>query len=297
MAWRGLHISQSARLSLANRQLSVTQETGEVRLPFEDLAWIILDTPQATLTSAALSACASAGIAVILTDATHTPSGVVLPFHAHHRQAEIARHQIAARAPLQKRLWQRLIQAKISNQAKALEIVGASGASPLHEMSRQVRSGDPNNLEARAARAYWNAFWKDFRRNNDGDLRNQLLNYGYAIVRSAMARALVATGLLPAIGIHHASITNPFNLADDMVEPFRPFVDILAWRTAQNKTSASTELTLNDRRTMAGILLESASLGAETVTMLQATERTAASLARAMETDSVTHLLVPDIPQ
>ncbi len=295
MAWRGLHIALPSRLSLADGQIVVQQEDGDARLPLEDIAWIVLDTHSSTLSGALLSACTQAGIALIVTDETHTPSGVMLPFHRHHRQADIAQLQIAASAPVKKRLWQAIIQSKIANQASAMESVGAKDFAPLRAMSSRVGSGDPDNLEAQAARHYWGRFWPQFRREDEGDRRNKMLNYGYAVVRSAVARALVASGLLPAFGLKHASATNAFNLADDLVEPFRPFVDILAWRTAGNGPARRDTLTLEDRRIMAGVLLAECRLAGETLTLLTATERAAASLVRSLEAKSPALLQLPDL--
>ena len=293
MAWRGLHINKPSRLSLADGQMVVAQDDGDVRLALEDVAWVVLDTPQATLTSALLSACMSAGIAIIATDETHTPSGVALPFHRHFRQGEIAQRQIAMGAPLKKRLWQATVRAKIVNQAAALDILGRTGANPLREMARYVGSGDPDNLEARAARDYWSKLWTEFRREDDDDRRNKLLNYGYAVVRSAVARSLVASGLLPSIGLMHASATNAFNLADDIVEPFRPFVDVLAWQTADEGRPGKDDLSLDDRRAMASILLKEARVGSEDVTLLIAADRAADSLVRAIESGISDPLALP----
>ncbi len=295
MAWRGLHLSRPARLSLADRQLVVASDGDEVRLPLEDLAWLVIDTPQVVLTSALLSACAESGIAVVVTDSSHTPSGTLLPFHRHYRQGEVARQQIGMSAPLRKRLWQSLVQTKIANQAAALDLLGREDGGRLREMARRVGSGDPDNLEATAARAYWSKLWPSFRRDDDADRRNKLLNYGYAVTRSAVARALVAAGLLPALGLNHAGATNAFNLADDVIEPFRPFVDVLASRTAGQEAAQPGELSKKDRQTMAGALFEPARLEAETVTLLVATEQVALSLVRAIESNSAALLTLPTL--
>jgi CRISP-associated protein Cas1 len=283
MAWRGLHLTKPSRLSLADGQVVIAQDDGEVRVPIEDLAWIVLDTPQATLTGVFLSACASAGVALITTDETHTPAGVLLPFHRHFRQGEIAHIQAAMSAPLKKRLWQRIVRAKIENQAAALGAAGCGGARTLREMARLVGSGDPRNVEARAARYYWTQLWPEFRREDEGDKRNKLLNYGYAIVRSGVARSLVAAGLLPVFGLNHASVTNPFNLADDVVEPFRPFVDLLVWKSTDSGKPSRDDLSVDDRRAMAGALLAEAKMSSEAVTLLVSAERAAESLVRAIE--------------
>lgn len=283
MAWRGLHLTKPSRLSLADGQVVVGQDDGEVRIALEDTAWIVLDSPQSTITGALLSACMSASVALIATDETHTPSGVLLPFHRHFRQGEIAHRQVGIGAPFKKRVWQSIVQAKIDNQAQALRQLGRGGMQTLLQMARQVGSGDPGNIEARAARYYWGQLWPEFRRDDDGDRRNKLLNYGYAVIRSGVARSLVAAGLLPAFGLKHASVTNAFNLADDLVEPFRPFVDALAWRTSNEGQPSRDNLSIDDRRAMAGVLITEAMNGSETVTLLVAAERAAESLVRAIE--------------
>lgn len=293
MAWRGLHLTNPSRLSLADDQIVVGQDDGEVRLALEDLAWVVIDSPRTSLTANLMSACMSAGIAVIFTDDTHTPSGVALPFHRHHRQADVASKQAAASAPLKKRLWQAIVRRKIENQAAALDIVGAGGGHTLRQMVLRVGSGDPGNVEAQAARYYWGKLWRDFRREDAGDRRNMMLNYGYAVIRSGVARALVASGLIPAFGLKHASVSNAFNLADDLVEPFRPFVDVLAWRTVGDGAPCRNEMTVDDRRAMAGILLSTAHLTTETATLLLATERAAESLVRALDKGTPTLLTLP----
>lgn len=293
MAWRGLHLTKPSRLSLADGQVVIAQEDGDVRIPLEDVAWIVLDTPQSTVTGSLLSACMSAGVALIATDETHTPSGVLLPFHRHFRQGEIAHRQAAMAAPLKKGLWQKIVRAKIENQAEALHAVGRGGVHTLKEMARLVGSGDPSNVEARAARYYWTQLWPEFRREDGGDKRNKLLNYGYAVVRSGVARSLVAAGLLPAFGLNHASVTNAFNLADDIVEPFRPFVNSLAWKSTGEGRPSRDDLSIDDRRAMAGVLLAEAKMAADTMTLLVAAEKTAELLVRAIEGSTAEVLELP----
>ncbi|MFT3810518.1 MAG: type II CRISPR-associated endonuclease Cas1 [Micropepsaceae bacterium] len=296
MAWRGLHISKPARLNLADGQIVVAQHDGEVRLPLEDIAWIVLDAPHATLTSTLLSACMDSGIAIVSTDATHTPNGVLMPFHRHFRQGGIAIAQAEMSLPLKKRLWQTIVRAKIVNQAAALDRTGREGGDGLRAMSRLVGSGDPDNVEARAAREYWGCLFAGFRREDGGDTRNMMLNYGYAVVRSGVARAIVAAGLVPALGLNHASATNAFNLADDLVEPFRPFVDVAVWRTIGEGRAARDDLTLDQRRVMAGLMLGDCRMGHETMTMLAATEKAAMSLTRAIESASAELIELPALP-
>jgi CRISPR-associated protein Cas1 len=160
-------------------------------------------------------------------------------------------------------------------------------------MAHLVGSGDPDNTEARAARAYWPRLFCDFIRDDDTDKRNDLLNYGYAVVRSAVARALVAVGLVPALGVFHASMANAFNLADDVVEPFRPFVDRQVWLLTEQGTVRKGETTVEERRTLASVLTETAKFGAETVSLLTATEQAAESLVRAMQSGTPAVLQLP----
>lgn len=295
MAWRGLHLTNPAALSLADRQVVVKQDDGEVRLPLEDLAWIVVDSPRTTFTGALASACMTAGVAITITDSTHTPCGLLLPFHRHYRQGQVAQLQADASAPLKKRLWQNLIRGKIECQATALDLVGKGGGYTLRQMARRVGSGDPGNVEAQAARYYWGQLWPQFRREDEGDRRNKLLNYGYAVVRSGVARALVASGLLPAFGLKHASVTNAFNLADDVVEPLRPFVDVAAWRVVGDGQPDRGELSIEDRRKMAAVLLLDAEMAGETVTLLAAVERVSESLVRCLEKRNPVLLELPSL--
>jgi CRISPR-associated protein Cas1 len=253
---------------------------------------MVIDTPQASLSVPLLTACMEAGVAVIITDPKHLPSGVMLPFHRHFRQGGMARLQVDQTEPFRKRLWQAVVRTKIENQGAVLKVLGRADSGPLAAMARLVGSGDPENVEARAARAYWSRLWSNFRREDEADLRNALLNYGYAVLRACVARALVGMGFLPAFGIHHASVTNAFNLADDMLEPFRPFIDLLAWRHLGGMDEARA-MGLEDRQAMAGAMMENATMGEDEVTLLVAAERLAVSLARAMEERRVEALLLP----
>lgn len=291
MAWRGVHIAKPARLSFADGQIVINQDDGSIRLPLEDIACLILDTPQVTITGAALSACAAHGATVIVPDARHHPSGVLLPFHQHYAQAHVAQAQVEISEPFRKRCWQALVKAKIINQASVAAARDADAAKALRAMAGQVGSGDPDNVEARAARAYWRALFDDFRRGDDNDRRNACLNYGYAIARASLARALVACGLLPAFGLHHRSRSNAFNLADDLIEPLRPLVDRLVARHAPLPSSSA--LNKEDRQAMLGVLTETVWIGEEKLTLLAAVEKIAASLVRAIDAGSAAGLLQP----
>lgn len=295
MAWKGVHLTKAARLSLADGQCCVKQDEGEVRIAIEDLAWIIIDTPQTTISSALMSACMEAGVVIVFTDARHSPSGLVLPFHRHHRQGAVARLQAGVKESLKKKLWQAIVRQKVLNQAAVLTGLGKEDAVTLREIARRVEPGDPENVEARAARFYWGRLFADYIRDNPDDRRNKLLNYGYAVVRAGVARALVASGLIPAFGLAHDGAANAFNLADDLVEPFRPFVDRLAFRTSADGTGKDGDLTIEDRRAMAGALLIDARTGDDHVTLLVAAETAAQSLVRAFEEEKTSQLVLPQL--
>ena len=292
MAWKGVHLTRPGRLSLVHGQLRVNQEDDEITIPLEDIAWIVADNHRTTLTVSLLAACADRGVAVITTDARHMPCAVTLPFHTHHRTAAIARLQLNAGAPLKKRLWQAIIRAKIINQGEVLKRTKTTVMPPLAEMAKRVRSGDPDNIEARAARDYWSALFDNFTRGNEADLRNKALNYAYAVLRGCIARALTAAGLLPAIGLHHDSMTNSFNLADDLIEPFRPFADLTVHDALRDRDPA-VELTGEHRQTLAALPLRDVGIGTETLSVLHASETVARSLVRSFETNDAGELALP----
>jgi len=216
---------------------------------------------------------------------------MLLPFHRHHAQAHVARLQVGITRPLRKRLWQAIVIAKIENQAALLAALNRSQSAALYAMVARVRSGDPANVEARAARLYWPALFADFRRGDEGDRRNALLNYGYAVARAALARTAVASGLLPALGLHHTSRTNPFNLVDDLLEPFRPAVDRLVQKiTTKGETGMPT---VEERQCLAGVLTAPVTVDGCEMTVLAASELAVTSLVRAFEAREAGRLLLP----
>lgn len=198
----------------------------EVAIPLSDVAVLVASHPQITCTQAVLSGLAAAGAAFVTCDAARLPVGMMLPLQGHFIQTERIARQIGARRPLCKRLWQQVVRAKIHAQAAALEIETGADAG-LAALARQVRSGDPANVEARAARRYWlMLFGEDsFRRDRHAPDVNRILNYGYAVLRAITGRAVCASGLHPSIGIHHHNRYSQFTLADDLMEPFRVVVD------------------------------------------------------------------------
>jgi len=302
MAWQSLLISRPARLSLKNRQLRCEQDTGEVSLALEDIASIVLESPQITLTSALISACADENIAIISCDETHTPNGLFTSFLSHSRQAGMLRAQIAWTKPFTKRLWQIIVKQKITNQAATLKLCGREHAR-LTKLAVEVDSGDSKNCEAQAARIYFNMLFDGvnhdaFKRHGE-DLPNAALNYGYAILRAAIARELVQFGFIPALGIHHCSELNAFNLADDLIEPFRPFVDAYVSLNSigQQLDNKETGLTLQERASLVQSLQLACMVAGEKHTLLHAIHLTVKSLSSATELIKADKLLMPSLPR
>ena len=227
MIKRVLCIENPARLSLKLAQMVVELQDVTRTVPIEDIGVVILDNKQITITHALIDALLANNVAIVTSNDKHLPVGLMLPLDGHNLQSERFREQIEASEPLKKQMWQQTVVAKILGQAHVLGIQHIEHSNML-KWAKEVRSGDTDNLEARAAAYYWrNVFENDeFVRDSEGLPPNSLLNYGYSIVRAMMARALVGAGLLPTLGIHHHSRYDAYCLADDIMEPYRPFVDM-----------------------------------------------------------------------
>lgn len=226
MSWRSVIITQPTKLSIKNRQLQITQDEN-FSMPLEDVSTIVLETPQINLSSKAISMMADNKIVMYSCDDKHLPNGIFIPFACHSRQLKIINQQLNCSESFNKRCWQKIIIAKITNQAKVLNLCNKNLMSEyLENLAKNVNSGDTKNKEAIAAKGYFSSlFGKNFNRNFE-DINNTCLNYGYSIIRGAIARSIVSYGYLPAIGIHHKSELNNYNLVDDFIEPFRPIVDL-----------------------------------------------------------------------
>lgn len=301
MPWRGIHLTEAASLSRRQAGIQIRRDGQDsVRIPLEDVAWIVVDSRDITITSGLLSTCAESGIAVIFTDDRHMPSGSLLPFHINYAQAEVSHLQFAAPGVLRRRLWRRTARAKILNQAAVLEKAESSNFRVLRSLARQVQPGDPDNIEARAARRYWPSLFPAFRRDGGAsDRTNALLNYGYAVMRAGIARSLTVAGLIPAIGIHHQSRTNPFNLADDLIEPFRPTVDWLALEMREpddwgDVNDSRLGLSKEDRQRLAGILTHQVRIENEEMNVLNAIDRSVATFVRSLRSRRSGDLQLPE---
>lgn len=226
MSYRVVTVSGPAAVRLQDRHVVIQRGSEEAgRVPIEDMAVLVLDGPDLLVTHQLLGYCADAGVAIVSCDEKHMPVGLQLPLGKHSLHSAILRDQIEAGVPAQKRVWQAIVRAKVRAQADLVAAVGGD-AGPLRRLATMVRSGDPDNIEATAAARYFEAiFGGEFIRDREAPGINCCLNYGYAVIRSAVARAVVGAGLHPALGVFHRNQYNAFCLVDDAMEPFRPMVD------------------------------------------------------------------------
>lgn len=225
MGFRNIKIDSHVKLSIKNQQLYIEADILR-QIPLEDINCIIIENQTVTVSAYLLQKMADMGITVYVCDEKHLPNAVLLPMVRHSRHFKILKYQIEAGKPLQKRLWQQIVVRKIRNQALCLAYLDLDGSEELMKMCKEVQSGDRTHVEAKAAAFYFKSLYGlGFSRGNDHVI-NSALNYGYAIVRGLIARSIVCYGLEPSIGVFHHSELNNFNLADDMIEPFRPLVDL-----------------------------------------------------------------------
>lgn len=254
MIKRIVDISEQAYLHVKSRQLLIEKNREVVgQVPVEDLGVLILDHPAVVVTQAAIVACQKNNVAVVFCDEKHLPYSLVLPVSdGHSLHHKVLRQQLEITKPNQKRLWQQVVRRKIREQAQVLVAAGKSGQA-LENMAGLVKSGDKENHESQAAQLYWRLLMgDDFRRQRDAEGVNALLNYGYSIVRATVARAIVGSGLHPALGIHHHNQYNGLCLADDLMEPFRPWVDLCVYRMMED--GQALEVNKENKRVLLGLL-------------------------------------------
>ncbi|MDR0969942.1 MAG: type II CRISPR-associated endonuclease Cas1 [Lentimicrobiaceae bacterium] len=296
MIKRTLYFENPAYLSMKNRQLVIKLPEVErnddlpesfkaesVRtVPIEDIGIVILDNKQITLTHGLIEALLENNCALITCNSNRMPCGVMLPLESNTLQNERFTAQIEVSVPLKKQLWQQTIQAKIENQANLLKNMRHAEVRNMLVWAKDVKSGDPDNLEGRAAAYYWKNIFPDiakFTRGRNGEPPNNLLNYGYAVLRSVVARALVASGLLPTLGIHHHNRYNAYCLADDIMEPYRPFVDKLVTEIVDSGTDVQ-ELSKDIKIKLLGIPVLDVIINSQRSPLMIAAGQTAASLAK-----------------
>lgn len=287
-------LQNAARLSLHDKQMVINQEGNEFTLPIEDLCAIVLDSPQINLTSALLGYLQNHNVMLMTCDTKHVPNGVLHAFHQHSRQSEVSQLQRIISLPLQKRLWQRVVQYKIKNQARCLALFAPQEAKTLEGLAERVESGDKGNIEAYAAKLYWPSLYGANFRRHDDCLANSALNYGYAILRGMVCRAIVAYGLIPSYGIHHKNELNAFNLADDLIEPYRPLVDMLV-KGLIHQTSKGVTLTKELRAQLVASTFLECRINGEIHTLQNAVEKTSSSFVNALQDRSADVLKLPEV--
>lgn len=294
MAWRVVGISNPARLSVKDNQLVIAQDES-VNLPIEDIDALILDSYGVTLTANLVTELSSSGTTVIVCDKKHLPSSVILPYSQHSRQAKVSRQQLAMGQALKKQLWRRIVVQKISNQADVLQQFNYD-SEPLRKIAGEVRSGDIDNRESLAARIYFADLLDDATRRKP-TWYNAALNYGYAMVRSHIARHIAARGLVASQGIFHRSELNSFNLADDLIEPYRAAVDeyILSHVAPFHVGEDDANLTSKDRREIIDVLNYNISINDKKYSIKHAVERNVESFIQCIDQDSSDYLVLPKL--
>lgn len=293
MIKKTLYFGNPVYLSLKNNQLMIrlpeilrnsilpegVKREAEITKPIEDIGVVVLDNKQITITSGALEALLENNSAIITCDSKSMPVGLMLPLYGNTTQNERFRQQLNASLPLMKQLWQQTIKQKIENQAAILKKCTGEEIKCMEKWASNVKSGDSDNLEARAAAYYWKNLFaiEGFTRDREGIPPNNLLNYGYAILRAVVARGLVASGLLPTLGIHHHNRYNAYCLADDIMEPYRPYVDELVYNIVKSKQNY-TELTKDLKAELLSIPVLDVTIAGKRSPLMIAVGQTTASL-------------------
>ena len=292
MGFRTLEISHAAEIHIKEGQLEITTEEGGVVIPIEDLNQIMVHGANIRLSTMDLSILSQNKVAMMTLDEKYLPTAIVLPFEGHARQSKLMHAQVNTTDEKYLELWIQIIKQKISNQSRALSIMGLEGAEKIAEYVATVNEDNVDYNEALAAKAYF-AFYHGGLNRRAEDPINSRLNYGYAIVRSAIARKLVATGFHPTFGMHHDSQLNAFNLADDLIEPYRAIVDLVAH---ENKNIGSNvQLSKAERKEMAHVLHKACIVGGVKVNVMSAIDMMVESLKRIILENTSEKLKLPVI--
>lgn len=281
MIKRTLFFGNPAYLSTKNEQLLISfpeADKPDRMVPIEDLGMIVLEHQQVTITHGLIAKLTEKKVSIVTCNSQHLPEGLLLPMHGHSEQTERIRHQIEASQPLKKNLWQQTVTAKIQNQAAHLKERGMDSPR-MNYLAKNVNSGDTRNHEAQAASIYWQSLFNipEFNREQSGIPPNNLLNYGYAILRAVIARALVSSGLYPGLGIWHRNKYNAYCLADDIMEPYRPYVDLVVCHLVETIDDFS-ELTTEIKKELLSIPALDVRIDGQKSPLMIAASRTTSSL-------------------
>lgn len=296
MIKKTLYFGNPAYLSLKNNQLLIRlpevvknktlpdsfKKRFVKTIPVEDIGVVVLDNSRITLTHGLMEKLLENNCALITCNSKRMPFGLMLPLVGNTTQTERYRHQVDASLPLKKQLWQQTVMAKVNNQAHLLSDTTGAVIKNMKKWAGDVKSGDPDNYEARAAVYYWANLFpyvEGFVRQREGVPPNNLLNYGYAVLRAVIARSLVASGMLPTLGIHHRNKYNPYCLADDIMEPYRPFVDKVVIEIMKNSSDIS-EITKEHKAQLLNIPVLDVIVNGKRSPLMIAAQQTTASLAQ-----------------
>ncbi len=284
-------ISNPARLSLRRGRLVVQQEE-EAEIPLEDITAVIVESERTVITAALLCGLAERGVPLFTCGGGHLPCGVFLPYQSHSRFLKVLKRQMEQTLPFRKNCWKAVVRQKIKNQALCLDMLGKRGGDELRALAAEVKSGDPDNRESAAARLYFDSYMPDTTRQEDNAV-NAALNYGYAVMRGAVARSLTSYGFLCAVGIHHRNELNAFNLADDFMETLRPAVDL--W-VARNVADGSA-FTAKERAGLAALLGAPVVINFERQKILRAIDIMCASFSTASAEGDASALKLPELAE
>ncbi|MCW8898572.1 MAG: type II CRISPR-associated endonuclease Cas1 [Flavobacteriales bacterium] len=276
MIKRTLFFGNKSSLTTRNEQLIIKTNEKEASVPIEDIGFVVIENQESYISLPTINKLINNNVAVIFCNEKHMPSSMLMNLDGHHLQHEFFKAQINASEPLKKQLWQQTVKSKIQHQAQLLEKIGQAN-TPLNYYASKVLSGDSDNREGAAAAYYWkHIFDFDFKRERYGEHPNAFLNYGYIVLRAAVARALAGSGLLNTIGIHHRNKYNAFCLADDIMEPYRPLVDIKVLEIINNYDT--TELTTEIKVELLSILTQSVYYQNQVSPLMVALNKTTSSL-------------------
>lgn len=292
MAFRSVIISNPASLGLKNNSLVIENEN-HYEIPIEDISILVIEGISVKLTNKLISKLAENSVATIICDDKHLPSSIILPLNVHHRSYKVLKQQLNQRLPFSKRIWQVIIKQKLYNQGKCLEILGLDGYNFLYNLSEVVESGDKGNREAIGAKHYFKCLFGEGFTRDDANGINSALNYGYTIMRGAVARTLVMYGFNATLGVNHCNELNSFNLADDFMEPFRPIVDLWVYQNV----SEDSILTKEDRIQLVDLMNYQCVIGEQNQSVLNAMDKMIASYTTACSKKDFRLLKTPEIKQ
>ena len=287
MGYKTLLFSNPCKLSVKNFQLMYSSQDSEVKIPLEDISTIILENMQIEVTNYLLSVCGEYNITLFSCDKKHQPNVILTPFYQHSRNTKIAFKHINMSEPLKKRLWQKIIKQKIKNQSNVLKILFDNDI--LDYFCEKVKSGDTTNIEAYVSKQYWGLLFENFKRHAETK-HNAALDYGYAIIRGTLAKFVSSSGLVPCLGVHHCNELNSFNLIEDLIEPFRPFVDLVV---SNMQTLDEPELSKQDKACLLNILNMQCRYKGEQITVQNACERVCQTFAKSLEQNDSNILELP----